>query len=95
MALVIVLFACKSDLKAVLVEQNLGKKYTDLVHSKEKNLDAKSAVWAEEKAWILQILKRLIALDFLVMLISWDFILVPWRRVWVSLQISYIKANVC
>lgn len=44
MALVIVLFVCKSDLKAVLVEQNLEKKYTDLVHSKEKNLDAKCSL---------------------------------------------------
>lgn len=42
MALVIVLFVHKSDLKVVLVEQNLEKKnQTNLVHPKEKRLAVK------------------------------------------------------
>lgn len=39
MALVIVLFVCKSDLKAVLEEKNLKKIHAKHVHPEEKSLD--------------------------------------------------------
>ena len=67
MALVIALFVCKSDLKAVLVEQNLEKTYTNLVQPKEKSLGVKCSLGRRKR---LNILTRLIALVFLVMLIS-------------------------
>lgn len=75
-ALVIVLLICKSDLKAVLVEQNLEK---DTQSFTRRNRAGCEVQHGQEKQVKYCKLKRFMASRFLVLLLSWVFILIPGR----------------